>query len=57
MNNDLQLLISDHVDWNDIITMLKEVEPTQVWTLHGNGTYLKEHFKGKLLVKLLNHAD
>jgi putative mRNA 3-end processing factor len=55
-NNDLQLLISDHVDWNDIILMLKEVEPKQVWTLHGDGTYLKEHFKDKLLVKLLNHA-
>jgi len=57
MNNDLSILISDHVDWNDIITMLKEVEPSQVWTLHGNGAYLKDHFKDKLLVKLLNHAD
>ena len=57
LNNDLSLLISDHVDWNDILTMLKEVNPSQVWTLHGNGTYLKEHFKDKLVVKLLNHAD
>jgi putative mRNA 3-end processing factor len=57
MNNDLSLLISDHVDWDDIITMIKEVNPSQVWTLHGNGTYLKEHFKDKLVVKLLNHAD
>lgn len=55
-NNDLQVLISDHVDWNDIIKMLKEVEPKEVWTLHGDGTHLKEYFKDKLLVKLLNHA-
>jgi putative mRNA 3-end processing factor len=55
-NNDLQILISDHVDWNDIIKMLKEVEPKEVWTLHGDGSYLKEHFKDKLLVKLLNYA-
>jgi putative mRNA 3-end processing factor len=55
-NNDLQILISDHVDWNDIIKMLKEVEPKEVWTLHGDGSYLKEHFKDQLLVKLLNHA-
>jgi putative mRNA 3-end processing factor len=55
-NNDLQILISDHVDWNDIINMLKEVEPKQVWTLHGDGSFLKEHFKDKLLVKLLNYA-
>lgn len=57
MNNDLRLLISDHVDWNDILTMFREVEPKQVWTLHGNGRYLKEHFKDQLTVKLLNHAD
>ncbi len=57
MNNDLQLLISDHVDWKDILTMLRKVEPEQVWTLHGNGKYLKEHFKDQLTVNLLNHAD
>lgn len=56
-NNDLQLLISDHVDWNDILTMLRKVEPIQVWTVHGNGKYLKSHFEKDLIVKLLNHAD
>ncbi|MFA6944925.1 MAG: MBL fold metallo-hydrolase [Pedobacter sp.] len=56
-NNDLQLLISDHVDWNDILFMLREVEPKEVWTLHGNGRYLKLHFKDKLRVKLLDNAD
>lgn len=56
-NNDIQILISDHVDWNDILTMLKEVEPREIWTLHGNGKYLKAFFKDQLKVKLLNHAD
>lgn len=55
-NNDLQVLISDHVDWNDILKMMEAVEPKQVWTLHGDGTTLLEHFKDKLFVKILNHA-
>ena len=56
-NNDIQILISDHVDWNDILTMLKEVEPQEVWTLHGNGKHLQSYFKDQLKVKLLDHAD
>lgn len=56
-NNDLQVLISDHVDWNDIIYMLNKVEPKEVWTLHGDGRSLKNHFEEKLHVKLLNYAD
>ncbi len=56
-NNDLQILISDHVDWNDILYMLIKVEPQEVWTLHGNGKHLQSHFKDRLIVKLLNHAD
>jgi len=56
-NNDLKILISDHVDWNDILTMLKEVEPIEVWTLHGNGKHLKSYFKDQLMVKLLDYAD
>ena len=54
VNNDLQLLISDHVDWNDILHMLDKVQPKQVWTIHGNGRHLKEHFRNQLPVKLLN---
>lgn len=56
-NNDLKLLISDHVDWNDILYMIKQVEPSEIWTLHGNGKHLKSYFKDLLTVKLLNHAD
>ncbi|WP_179413594.1 MBL fold metallo-hydrolase [Mucilaginibacter sp. E4BP6] len=48
------LFISDHVDWNDILEAVKQVEPKQLWTLHGNGRYLKEHFGNDIVVKLLN---
>jgi putative mRNA 3-end processing factor len=48
------LFISDHVDWNDILQAVKEVEPKQIWTLHGNGKYLKEHFGNDIFVKILD---
>lgn len=51
--NDLKLLISDHADWSDILTMINKVQPTEVWTLHGNGTHLKEHSSNSLHVKIL----
>ena len=48
------LFISDHVDWNDILEAVKQVEPKQLWTLHGNGKHLKEHFGNGLVVKILD---
>ena len=54
VNNGVQLLISDHVDWNDILTMLGEVKPKEIWTLHGNGKFLREYFLNQIPVKLLN---
>lgn len=53
-NNEVQLYISDHVDWNAIIKTIAEVEPTEVWTTHGSGTQLQNHFATNLVVKLLN---
>jgi len=52
--NDLSLYISDHADWNDILHSITAVNPTEVWTLHGDGTHLKSYFEGKLRVKILN---
>ncbi|HEY1009694.1 MAG: exonuclease [Daejeonella sp.] len=52
--NGVQLLISDHVDWDDILTMMAEIKPREVWTLHGNGKYLREYYKNQIPVKLLN---
>jgi len=47
------LFISDHVDWNDILLTIKNTEPRQIWTLHGNGLHLKKRFGDDIFVKLL----
>ena len=52
--NGLHLYISDHVDWQDIIQTIEEVQPREVWTLHGDGKQLQAHFKNQLTVKILN---
>jgi putative mRNA 3-end processing factor len=48
------LFISDHADWNDIIKTIEQTQPKQIWTLHGNGTHLKNHFNNNIFVKLLS---
>ncbi|MDQ7947288.1 MAG: exonuclease [Pedobacter sp.] len=53
-NQTVQLYISDHVDWNAILYTIAQVSPREVWTTHGEGTQLRNHFKSKLVVKLLN---
>ncbi len=52
-NNDMSLYISDHADWNDIMRSIEIVKPKEVWTLHGDGSFLKNHFAGKMPVKIL----
>lgn len=52
--NQLQLYISDHADWNDIILTINKVKPSEVWTTHGSGFHLKSHYSQSLVVKLLN---
>lgn len=52
-NSEIQLYVSDHADWNDIIYTIDQVKPTEVWTNHGDGKQLKEHFANSLVVKLL----
>lgn len=52
--NQLQLYISDHADWNDIIFTINQVKPREVWTTHGSGSHLKSHYGESLVVKLLN---
>ncbi|RFZ85567.1 exonuclease [Mucilaginibacter terrenus] len=54
VNTQDTLFISDHVDWNDIITTINNVQPKQIWTLHGDGRQLKEHFVDSIFVKILN---
>lgn len=53
-NNEIQLYVSDHADWNDILFTIDRVEPLEVWTNHGNGLQLQNYYKGVLNVKLLN---
>jgi len=54
VNRQDTLFISDHVDWNDILTTIRRTRPKQVWTLHGNGMHLKKHLGDDIFVKLLN---
>ncbi|TSD66102.1 exonuclease [Inquilinus sp. KBS0705] len=54
VNKQDTLFISDHADWNDIIKTIEQTQPQQLWTLHGDGTHLKHHFKNNIFVKLLN---
>lgn len=49
--NDIELYISDHVDWAAILSYVEQVKPQQIWTIHGDGRQLKAHFEGKLLVR------
>lgn len=49
--NDIALYISDHVDWKDILWYVAQVNPQQIWTVHGDGRALKKHFEGKLIVR------
>jgi putative mRNA 3-end processing factor len=53
-SKDLQLCISDHVDWKDILQTIAVVKPKEVWTTHGSGVHLQEHFQEQLLVKVLS---
>lgn len=53
-NNEVQLYISDHVDWKAILKTIENVKPKEVWTTHGSGKQLQAHFETNLVVKLLN---
>lgn len=43
-HNDMDLYISDHVDWGDILNYVARVKPREIWTIHGDGRYLKNHY-------------
>lgn len=53
-NNEIQLYISDHVDWKAILKTIEMVNPKEIWTTHGDGKSLIAHFENNLAVKLLN---
>lgn len=47
------LFISDHVDWDDILFTIEKVAPQQIWTIHGDGSYLKNYLNGKIEVTII----
>lgn len=51
--NDMELFISDHVDWGDILKTIDVVDPREIWTLHGDGSFLVDHYRGSRHVKIL----
>ncbi|WP_293918030.1 MULTISPECIES: exonuclease [unclassified Sphingobacterium] len=50
-HNDIELYISDHVDWQDILDYVDQVQPLQIWTIHGDGRLLKEYYGTNLDVR------
>lgn len=52
-NNPLDLFISDHVDWAEILECIVLTEPREVWTIHGDGRALQAYFGQELPVKIL----
>jgi len=55
-HNDMSLYISDHIDWKDLLYFVEKVNPKQIWTVHGEGSYLKEYLADKLLVRNIKEA-
>lgn len=54
--NTISLYISDHVDWEEILFTIQQVNPKEIWTLHGDGRHLRKYFRGEIPVKVLNEA-
>ncbi|SFC48288.1 putative mRNA 3-end processing factor [Parapedobacter composti] len=55
--NDMELYISDHVDWQDILDYVVGVNPREIWTVHGNGSHLREHFADQIVVRTLGELQ
>ena len=45
-HNDMELYISDHVDWPDLLDFIAQVSPREIWTVHGDGRLLAAHLHG-----------
>jgi len=54
VNQQDTLFISDHAEWNDVLYAIEQVNPQQLWTLHGEGIHLKNHLEGRIFTKALN---
>lgn len=43
-NAGINVSVSDHADWNDLMEIISRVNPSFIKTIHGNGNLLKKHF-------------
>jgi putative mRNA 3-end processing factor len=50
---DRVLQVSDHADWNDILCMITRTKAKKVYTVHGNGDFLKRFLKDTIDVKII----
>jgi len=48
------LQISDHADWNELLAVVEQIKPRQIFTLHGDGSHLKRHLENTVEVFLLD---
>jgi putative mRNA 3-end processing factor len=50
---DKVLRVSDHADWPAVLEMVRRTKAKKVYTVHGNGKFLKEHLKETIDVKII----
>jgi putative mRNA 3-end processing factor len=53
---DIDLRISDHADWNDILRLIKETEPRAILCVHGSGKHIETYFKGGP-IEIISHSE
>lgn len=54
-NGNINLHISDHADWNDVLTVVNRTKPKLILTMHGDGKFMREYFsKSGIEVRMLN---
>jgi len=52
-HNDMELYISDHVDWADLLVFIGQVKPREIWTVHGDGRLLADYLQEQIAVRVL----
>ncbi len=49
---DKVLSVSDHADWNGVLELVEKSKAKKVFTVHGDGSYLKKHYEGNTEVQV-----
>ena len=50
---DRVLNVSDHADWEGVLELILRTKAKKVYTVHGNGNFLKEYLKDKIEVIII----